>query len=165
MIAFASISLMKASGKEPTMCYLDKNEVSSALSRLVEVFQTCSVRVQPEHPLRSVAKSLRIAMNEFAILASIASMVDLCQKLIICSLLILLEVIPWAWTAWETTMIGCLTPTSFTRAFSTYKTFDNLGTDDKTFQGQVRFGRKVMIRLSQMLECIWDWIFIAALSN
>ncbi|KUJ15173.1 uncharacterized protein LY89DRAFT_105896 [Mollisia scopiformis] len=65
MIAFASISLMKASEKEQTMCYLDKNEVSSALSCLVEVFNTCSARVQPEHPLRSVARSLRIAMNSF----------------------------------------------------------------------------------------------------
>lgn len=45
------------------MCYLDRNEVSSALNRLVEVFQACSARIQPEHPLRSVAKSLKRAMN------------------------------------------------------------------------------------------------------
>ncbi|KAE9362621.1 hypothetical protein N431DRAFT_490384 [Stipitochalara longipes BDJ] len=63
MIAFASISLIKAWGKEPMMCYLDKNEVCSALDRLVEVFQACSARLQPEHPLCSFAKSLKIAMD------------------------------------------------------------------------------------------------------
>jgi hypothetical protein len=45
------------------MCYLDKNEVSSALNRLVEVFDACSARIQPEHPLRSVARGLKITMN------------------------------------------------------------------------------------------------------
>ncbi|CZR58310.1 uncharacterized protein PAC_08202 [Phialocephala subalpina] len=65
MIAFASISLMKASEREPMMSYLDKAEVSTALYRLVEVFQGCSTRVQAEHPLRSVARSLRNAMNQF----------------------------------------------------------------------------------------------------
>jgi hypothetical protein len=63
MIAFASISLIKAWGNEPTMCYLDQNEVSSALDRLVEVFQACSERIQPEHPLCSFAKSLKIVME------------------------------------------------------------------------------------------------------
>jgi hypothetical protein len=63
MIAFASISLIKIWGKEPTMCYLDKNDVSSALNRLVEVFDACSARVQPEHPLRSLARGLKVAMN------------------------------------------------------------------------------------------------------
>lgn len=65
MIAFASIFLMKAWGRESTMRYVDKNEISTALSRLVEVYQTASVRVQPRHPLCSVAKSLRIAINEY----------------------------------------------------------------------------------------------------
>jgi hypothetical protein len=63
MIAFASITLIKAWGKEPTMCYLDKNEVSTTLNRLVEVFQACAGRIQSEHPLRSVARSLKIALN------------------------------------------------------------------------------------------------------
>jgi hypothetical protein len=63
MIAFASISLIKTWGKELTMCYLDKNDVSSALKRLVEVFDACSARVQPEHPLRSLARGLKVAMN------------------------------------------------------------------------------------------------------
>jgi hypothetical protein len=45
MIAFASVSLIKAWGKEATICYLDENEVSSALIRLVEVFYACSARI------------------------------------------------------------------------------------------------------------------------
>jgi hypothetical protein len=65
MIAFASISLMKSQIKAPTMHYLDKNEVLSALSSLVEVFEACSARIQPEHPLSSVAKSFKMAMKDF----------------------------------------------------------------------------------------------------
>lgn len=64
MIAFASVSLLKAWGKEPAMAYLDANEVSSALNRLVEVFQACSARVQVGHPIRSVARSLKIALDQ-----------------------------------------------------------------------------------------------------
>lgn len=63
MIAFASVSLLKAWGQEQTMSYLDKNEVAAALGRLCEVLQGVAARIQPEHPLRSVARSLRIAMK------------------------------------------------------------------------------------------------------
>lgn len=65
MLAFASISLMKSQTKESTVHYLDRNEVLSALRSLVEVFEACSARIQPEHPLSSVAKGLQIAMKEF----------------------------------------------------------------------------------------------------
>lgn len=65
MIAFASVSLMKAQSKGPIKHYLDKSEVFSALSGLVEVFEACSARIQREHPLSSIAKSLKIAMKDF----------------------------------------------------------------------------------------------------
>jgi len=65
MIAFAFVFLIKAWGKEPTIRHLDKSEVSSALNRLVEVFHASSTRVQSGHPIRSIAKSLRISMNEY----------------------------------------------------------------------------------------------------
>ncbi|KAH8810625.1 hypothetical protein F5884DRAFT_853996 [Xylogone sp. PMI_703] len=65
MIAFASIFLIKICRRETTMLHIDKNEVAASLSRLAEVYSACSERVQPRHPLCSVSKSLKIAMNEY----------------------------------------------------------------------------------------------------
>jgi hypothetical protein len=65
MIAFASVSLLKFWNKEPSMTYFDKKEVAVTLNRLVEVFSAASARVQPGHPLRSVSKSLKMAMDEY----------------------------------------------------------------------------------------------------
>jgi len=64
MIAFASVSLIKASGQEPTVRGFDKNEAFQSLNELVKVFRACSARVHTQHPLLSVAKSLEIAMKK-----------------------------------------------------------------------------------------------------
>jgi len=65
MIAFASVFLLKASGKESTIAYVDKNDVTAALGRLVSVFCAGADRVQSGHPLQSVSKSLKMAIDEY----------------------------------------------------------------------------------------------------
>lgn len=65
MVAFASVTLKKAIEKEPTTYYLEKEEVSAALGRLVEVFQAHAARLPTAHPLRSMARSLSIALKEY----------------------------------------------------------------------------------------------------
>ncbi|KAK9454616.1 hypothetical protein V1511DRAFT_401908 [Dipodascopsis uninucleata] len=65
MVAFASVSLIKAWRLQPNISGSDVLDIPDTLTRLVEVLQTISPKFHPKHPLLSVGRSLRIAVSQY----------------------------------------------------------------------------------------------------